>query len=116
MTISVGLLRFTPPEGMPWIKCVPPIEVEEVVKGLIPSANAWVVPDATDVDTKVENVSRKEIKESALEKALRWAAGNRRENEEDGVEQANLVVLAGSLYLVADFYRFLDQLKLENPY
>ena len=114
MTISVGLLRFTPPEGMPWIKCVPPTEVEEVVKGLIPDANVWVIPDAADVDVKVENGLPEGGKsENALEKALRWAAGKRKENnEEDGVEQANLVVLAGSLYLVADFYRFLDQLIL----
>jgi len=101
MTISVGLLRFTPPEGMPWIKCVPPTEVEAVVAGLIPDDNIWVAPG---VDARVEEI------ESALEKALRWAAGKRKENEKEGVEQANLVVLAGSLYLVADFYRFLDQL------
>ena len=49
MTISVGLLRFTPPEGMPWIKCVPPSEVEEVVISYI---NVWVVPEA-DIGTKV---------------------------------------------------------------
>ena len=113
-TISVGLLRFTPPEGMPWIKCVPSTEVEEVVKGLVPDANVWVVPDAADVvdgDAQVENGPEGK-NESAMEKALRWAAGKRKENEEDGVEQANLVVLAGSLYLVADFYRFLDQLML----
>ena len=110
MTISVGLLRFTPPEGMPWIKCVPPTEVEKVVKGLTPDANVWVVPDIAD--DKVENGPPREQSESALEKALRWAAGKRKVNKEDGVEQANLVVLAGSLYLVADFYRFLDQLIL----
>jgi len=63
-TISVGLLRFTPPEGMPWIKCVPPTEVEAVVAGLIPDGNIWVAPD---VDAKVEE------NESALGKALRWA-------------------------------------------
>ena len=111
-TISVGLLRFTPPEGMPWIKCVPPTEVEGVVKGLIPDANVWVVPDVADVvEAKVENGTEGK-NESAMEKALRWAAGKRKENEKDGVEQVNLVVLAGSLYLVADFYRFLDQLIL----
>jgi dihydrofolate synthase len=109
MTISVGLLRFTPPEGMPWIKCTPPTEVKEVVKGLIPDADVWVVPDAADVDAKTPEGKKSE---SALEKALRWAAGKRKETGEDGVEQANLVVLAGSLYLVADFYRFLDQLVL----
>ena len=103
VTISVGLLRFTPPEGMPWIKCVPPTEVQAVLMGLIPEAKIWIAPD---VDTKVENG----LAESALEKALRWAAGKRKENEKEGVEEANLVVLAGSLYLVADFYRYLDQL------
>lgn len=44
MTISVGLLRFTPPKGMPWIKCVPPTEVEGVVKELVSYANVWVIP------------------------------------------------------------------------
>jgi len=106
--ISVVLPRFTPPEGMPWIKGVPPTEVKAVVEELNPDAEVWVVPD---VDSpKVENG---EEEESALEKALRWAAGKRRESEDSerrgggGVveQQANLVVLAGSLYLVADFYR-----------
>ena len=111
MTISVALLRFTPPEGMPWIKCTPPTEVEEVVKGLIPDADVLVVPDdaAADVDAKKTEGKKSQ---SALEKALRWAAGKRKETGEDGVRQANLVVLAGSLYFVADFYRFLDQLIL----
>ena len=98
-TTSVGLLRFSPPEGMPWIKCVPPTDVEEVVKKLIPDADVWVVPDGVGPEEKNTEVG--------LEKALRWAAGKKR--EEEGVEQANLVVLAGSLYLVADFYRLLNQ-------
>ena len=42
---------------------------------------------------------------TALKKALRWAAEKRIENE-DEVEQFNLVFLAGSLYLVADFISF----------
>jgi dihydrofolate synthase len=78
-TISVGLLRFTPPEGMPWIKCVPPTDVEAVVKGLMDDAEVWVVPDA-DVDNKVEN-GPEEKSESALEKALMWAAGKMRRTE-----------------------------------
>ena len=51
MTISVGLFRFTPPKGKPWIKCIPPIELEGIVMGLIPETNIWVVPDA-DADAK----------------------------------------------------------------
>ena len=39
--------------------------------------------------------------ETALKKALRWAAEKRIENE-DEIEQFNLVFLAGSLYLVDD--------------
>ena len=118
-TISVALLRFTSPEGMPRIKSVPPTKIKVIIKGLIPDADVWVVPDAdaddVDSDAKVEN-GPKEKSESEMEKALRWAAGKRKENEdgdgEDRVEQANLVVLAGSLFLVADFYRFLNQLIL----
>ena len=55
-TISVTLLRFTPPEGMPYFRSVCPTEIEEVVKGLIPDADVWVIFDADDVDsdTKVE--------------------------------------------------------------
>jgi folylpolyglutamate synthase/dihydropteroate synthase len=85
-----------------------------VVKGLIPEANVWIVPDEADVvDAKIASGNGPEEKvESVLEKALRWAAGKRKENKVDGAEVANLVVLAGSLYLVADFYRFLDQLML----
>jgi dihydrofolate synthase len=95
MTVSVALLRFTPPEGMPWIKCVPPAELKAVVSGSIPDNNIWIAPDGPE--------------EKTMEKALRWAAAKRKENEKEreGVEQANLVILAGSLYLVADFYRFL---------
>ena len=96
MTVSVALLRFTPPEGMPWIKCVPPTELKAVLSGLIPDNNIWIAPDGPE--------------EKTLENALRWAAAKRKENEREGVEQANLVILAGSLYLVADFYRFLESL------
>ena len=83
---------------MAWhgLKCVPPTEVKAVVRELIPDAEVWVVPDVNNGP------------ESAVEKALRWAAGKRREGR-GHVQQANLVVLAGSLYLVADFYRFLDR-------
>ena len=42
--------------------------------------------------------------DSSLERALRWAASRRRPDEDA------LVVLAGSLYLVADFYRLLQRL------
>lgn len=72
-----------------------------VVAGLIPDDNIWVAPD---VDAKVED------NESALEEALRWAAGKRGKKMKKRELNTDLVVLAGSLYLVADFYQFLDQL------
>ncbi|KAJ7816980.1 Mur ligase [Mycena olivaceomarginata] len=72
--VSVALLSFTPPDGMPWVKSVPPAELQEVVKSLAPGTETW------------------------LRRALDWAAERR--GDRDG-----LVVLAGSLYLVADFYR-----------
>ncbi|KAK7048539.1 Mur ligase [Favolaschia claudopus] len=80
---SVALVDFTPPEGMPWVKCVPPVELQEVVQSLDPEAETWL--DESDAP-------------GGLGRALEWAA--KRKGEEDG-----LVVLAGSLYLVADFYR-----------
>jgi len=83
---------------MPWIKGVPPTEIEAVIKELSPDAEVWVVPD----------VGEDGQEESEMEKALRWVAGKK--SERKGGEQADLVVLAGSLYLVADFYRFLDRL------
>ena len=39
---------------MPWIKCIPPTEVEEDVKGLISDANVLVLPEA-DIGAKVVN-------------------------------------------------------------
>jgi folylpolyglutamate synthase len=81
--VSVALLPFTPPEGMPWVKAVPPTELQEAVNSLMPEVKTWV--DATETP-------------GGLRRALDWAATQR--GDRDG-----LVVLAGSLYLVADFYR-----------
>ncbi|KAF8156068.1 Mur ligase [Crassisporium funariophilum] len=91
ITTSVALLRFSPPEGMPWVKCVPPTELAGVVRSLVPNAEVWVAPE--------------EQHDGALEKALRWAG-----TQGLGGEDGRLVVLAGSLYLVADFYRLLESL------
>ena len=63
---------------------------------LICDADIWVLHET---DSKVEN-EPEERSEGGLEKALRWAAGKRKETEE-GVIEANfkLVILAESLYL-----------------
>ncbi|KAJ6585194.1 Mur ligase [Mycena capillaripes] len=81
--VSVALLSFTTPDGMPWVKSVPPAELQEVAKSLAPGAETWL--DASETP-------------GGMRRALAWAAERR--GDRDG-----LVVLAGSLYLVADFYR-----------
>lgn len=82
--VHVALLRFSPPVGMPWVKAVPPSELADVVENLIPGANVWVA--AGDSDPM-----------QSLSAAVKWAA--------DHTEDAGIIVVAGSLYLVADFYR-----------
>ncbi|KAF5378796.1 hypothetical protein D9615_006910 [Tricholomella constricta] len=85
VTVNVACLRFTPPEGMPWVKSVAPADLCEVVSRLVPDAAIWVADEGEP---------------EPLARALEWAAG--REGE-------GLIVVAGSLYLVADLYRFLGE-------
>uniref|UniRef100_D8PW76 Dihydrofolate synthetase n=1 Tax=Schizophyllum commune (strain H4-8 / FGSC 9210) TaxID=578458 RepID=D8PW76_SCHCM len=77
--VNVALVPFTQPEGMPWVVHTPPEVMQEVVKELVPGA-----------DTFVSTESQPE----ALQQALRWVRA-----------KGGITVLAGSLYLVADFYR-----------
>jgi folylpolyglutamate synthase len=72
---------------MPWVKSVPPSSLREVVTQLVPDAEVWAAEDDMP-------------ESSQLTSALQWAARSGKEG---------LVVLAGSLYLVADFYRFLGK-------
>ncbi|KAG6842943.1 hypothetical protein H0H87_009080 [Tephrocybe sp. NHM501043] len=83
INVNVACVRFTPPEGMPWVKSVAPSDLHDVIRILVPDAEVWVA------DEEVPN---------QLGQALEWAA----EKVEEG-----LVIVAGSLYLVADFYRYL---------
>ncbi|KAI1794810.1 Mur ligase [Ganoderma leucocontextum] len=94
--LGVALLPFTPPLNMPWIKFVPPPDVRKaVVESLSGAAADTLAPAPTHAEPpRTEHV----------EEALRWAAGRRREGEDA------FVVLSGSLYLVADFYRLLEKL------
>ncbi|KAF5389276.1 hypothetical protein D9757_003428 [Collybiopsis confluens] len=78
--VRVAALEFTPPDGMPWVKSVASSELCSVVRDLCPQAELW-------------NRSK-----SNLSEALKWAAD---------CSEPHLVVVAGSLYLVADFYRIL---------
>jgi folylpolyglutamate synthase len=86
--VRVAVLRFTPPEGMPWVHSVPPSELQQVVRGLIPGAEVWAAED-------------EDVHDGQLLRALSWVS--KMQGSEGG-----LVVLAGSLYLVADLYRLMD--------
>ncbi|KAF7422655.1 folylpolyglutamate synthase [Pleurotus ostreatus] len=84
LNLSVAAVDFTPPDGMPWVKSVPPSEILEVVNGLVPDTTVWAPSDAST---------------HPLEDALLWASTRCDDQSE------SLVVISGSLYLVADFYR-----------
>jgi len=82
VTVNVAALDFSPPDDMPWVKAEPPSMIYGATKALCPRARLWSPGEG----------------EGGLSDALDWAASV----SGDG----GLVVLAGSLYLVADFYRF----------
>lgn len=89
VNVNVAALRFTPPDDMPWVKSAPPSELRDVVRDICPEADLWDPEDDKD---------------ASLGSALDWAASKNREVVYKGGE--GLVIVAGSLYLVADFYRF----------
>ncbi len=84
--VEVVAMGFSLPEGMPWIKCEEPWVLRDAIHGLAPGTEVKVV-EATG--------------ENGIRGVLESLAGG------DG---DRLVVLAGSLYLVADFYRFVNKL------
>lgn len=83
VSVNVAAVGFSPPEGMPWIRSVPPTEIVQVV---------------TDLNTSINSYHNSG--EGGIVDALDWAASV---TGKDG-----LIVVAGSLYLVADFYRTLQ--------
>jgi folylpolyglutamate synthase/dihydrofolate synthase len=87
--INVAVLGFTRPEGMPWVNFVLPSELRQVVHSNNPDLDIWAAPDDGDPQ------------QGHLHQALEWAESK----QEPGSE--GLVVLFGSLYLVADFYRLM---------
>ncbi|PPQ98700.1 hypothetical protein CVT24_003408 [Panaeolus cyanescens] len=86
---SVALPRFSKPDGMPWIKRVPASELKGIIHDLVPEAEVWTPKESEQVEDDSTNLSD----------ALQWVASRLKADER------NLVVLAGSLYLVADLYR-----------
>ena len=90
--IGVAPLPFSPPEGMPWVR-------HESRSALVASISE-LAPDAVVWDGGGHDESQNAP--ALLRSALNWAA--RRQEEKGG-----LIVIAGSLYLVADFYRLLAE-------
>ncbi|GJJ14005.1 hypothetical protein Clacol_008262 [Clathrus columnatus] len=84
---KVAVVLFNDVEDMPWVKNVPPKEVVNVVRDLTNDGEVEVF-DETPSD---------QLHLDRLKRALYWAADRVQENEE--------IVLCGSLYLVADFYK-----------
>ncbi|KAI0051116.1 Mur ligase [Auriscalpium vulgare] len=96
VSVDVAVLKFTTPvDGMPWLRPVPPSDLQEVVKELLPAAEIWSKPDEEDP------------RDAHLYQALRWACGKPGGGRDS---TRRLIVVAGSLYLVADLYRLLQSL------
>ncbi|TBU61846.1 Mur ligase [Dichomitus squalens] len=107
LRLGVALLPFTPPLGMPWIKFVPPSDIRAAVDSLVPPSGVEILESSSDfggLDYQEAPIPVEPPRTDHVEEALRWAASRRRHGED------SLVVLAGSLYLVADFYRLLQEL------
>jgi folylpolyglutamate synthase len=85
--ISVGAaaLEFTPVEGMPWVHPVPSSEIRDVIKDIDRDISQWTPGEGEQVN---------------VNNALLWAHGEQKKWGGKG-----FVCLAGSLYIVADFYR-----------
>ncbi|KAL5525208.1 FOL3 [Sanghuangporus sanghuang] len=107
LTTRIGLLRFSLPDRMPWVRPVPPSVAHEVICNSFSEINDsdfWIASD-----TGRERGTLQDLKD-----ALRWATGDRPAMKDQDAEERceedeeNLVLVAGSLYLVADFYRLLQ--------
>ena len=84
VTVNVAALEFSSPDDMPWVKAEPPSVIYDAVKAHCPYARVW-----SPIEGKAD-----------FSNALDWAS--------DLSGGDGLVVLAGSLYLVADFYRYMN--------
>lgn len=89
--VRVVPLTFTPPQDMPWVKTVARSALHGTVQTIAPYAE---LPSAVLVDDQDQSF----MGEAGLVSGLDWAANE----DPDG-----MVVIAGSLYLVADFYRLI---------
>lgn len=102
VSLNVAALPFTKPDGMPWVRTEPPNEITKAIRSIFTQETSLqyclqireFITEDTPPPAGAPNM--------ALPQALEWAA-----EQAAGAEQ-HLVILAGSLYLVADFYRYLN--------
>jgi folylpolyglutamate synthase/dihydrofolate synthase len=85
INVRAAALEFTPVDGMPWVLPVPSSEIRDVIRGIDDDISLW-----TPRDGERESVAN----------ALLWAHEEQLKHGGKG-----FVCIAGSLYLVADFYR-----------
>ena len=90
----VAFVPFTDVEGMPWVKNVPMSEMESVARGLTKDGSVELFERQTN-DAPLD----------PLKRALSWA---------NGLYNGNDIVLAGSLYLVADVHRLIAEQNLDH--
>ena len=83
--LRAAALEFTPVEGMPWVRPVPSSEIRDVIKEIDGDIGLW---------------TPREGERESVTNALLWAHEEHRKQGGKG-----FVCIAGSLYLVADFYR-----------
>ncbi|KAF7795362.1 hypothetical protein EIP86_006519 [Pleurotus ostreatoroseus] len=83
-----ALLRFTTPDGMPWIKSESPSELKRVVDSLLPEvAEVWAAEDDEPAEGQIAD-------------ALNWAVQRADADARKGVtDDEHLIILAGSLFV-----------------
>lgn len=88
INVRAAALEFTPVEGMPWVRPVPSSEIRDAIKSIDGDISLW---------------APREGERESVGNALLWAY-------EEQIKQGGrgFVCLAGSLYLVADFYRLYE--------
>jgi dihydrofolate synthase len=90
INVRAAALEFTPVDGMPWVLPVPSSEIRDVIRVVDDDISLW-----TPRDGERESVAN----------ALLWAHEEQQKHGGKG-----FVCIAGSLYLVADFYREYSEL------
>ncbi|OAX80838.1 hypothetical protein ACJ72_04820 [Emergomyces africanus] len=91
---SVAVVEFGPVDGMPWVRCVETAELLSVVRS-----------------DSMPHLQRSEGFGGDLLSGLKWADEISKKLDDDG----GPLVIAGSLYLVSDVLRLLDEAKAGKP-